>query len=70
MTKLPTMTHNELRRIRDLLDKPQREMADLLGVDTRTYQRWEAGDRSIPGPAVLLIKRIQADHGNFTNMAA
>jgi DNA-binding transcriptional regulator YiaG len=62
MSKLPTMTADEINRIREKLDKKQREMADLLGVDLRTYQRWEANERNIPGPAVLLVRRIVNDH--------
>jgi DNA-binding transcriptional regulator YiaG len=61
MTKLPTMTAEELATIRHRLDSSQREMAELLGVDLRSYQRWEYGERSIPGPAVLLARRIVAD---------
>jgi DNA-binding transcriptional regulator YiaG len=56
MSKLPTMTPDELRAIRAELEVSQREMADKLGVDLRTYQRWEGGERSIPGPAVYLSR--------------
>jgi DNA-binding transcriptional regulator YiaG len=56
---LPQMTAAELRSIREeTLKVSQAAMAELLGVDIRSYQRWEAGDRSIPGPAILLAKRI------------
>jgi DNA-binding transcriptional regulator YiaG len=60
MSKLPTMTPDELRAIRAEMEVSQREFAELLGSDLRTYQRWEGGERSIPGPAVLLARiRLQ-----------
>jgi DNA-binding transcriptional regulator YiaG len=62
MNKLPTMTAEEIIQSRATLDKVQREMAELLGVDLRTYQRWEGNERGIPGPAVLLLRRILTDH--------
>ena len=62
MKKLPTMTAGEMMTIRNRLEKAQREMAEELGVDLRSYQRWEYGERSIPGPAVKLARRILADH--------
>ena len=62
MNKLPKMTAEEIVKARATLDKVQREMAELLGVDLRTYQRWEGNERSIPGPAVLLLHRILDDH--------
>ncbi len=64
MSNLPKMTADEIRSIRDKLGKPQREMAELLGVDLRSYQRWEGSERPMPGPAVLLSRRILRDHEN------
>jgi DNA-binding transcriptional regulator YiaG len=64
MSKLPTMSAEEMAQIRETLKVSQREIALLLGVDLRSYQRWEYGDRKIPGPAVLLSKRILYDHAN------
>jgi DNA-binding transcriptional regulator YiaG len=64
MNALPTMAAAEIDRIRAELKVSQREMAALLGVDLRTYQRWAAGHRKIPGPVVLLVKRIMHDHEN------
>jgi DNA-binding transcriptional regulator YiaG len=66
MSKLPTMSAEEMVQIRDTMKVSQREMADLLGVDLRSYQRWEYGERKVPGPAVLLSKRILLDHVNVT----
>jgi DNA-binding transcriptional regulator YiaG len=62
MSKLPTMTSEEMMTIRNRLEKAQREMAEMLGVDLRSYQRWEYGERTIPGPAILLARRILLDH--------
>ncbi len=62
MSNLPTMTPEEMASIREKLEKPQREMAELLGINLRSYQRWEGGERNIPGPAVLLARRILHDH--------
>ncbi len=64
MSKLPKMTADEIRSIRDKLGKPQREMAELLGVDLRSYQRWEGSERPMRGPAVLLSRLILRDHEN------
>ncbi len=55
------MTAADLRAIREALDVSQAAMAELLGVDIRSYQRWEAGERSIPGPAVLLAQRLKSE---------
>jgi putative transcriptional regulator len=52
------MTPDEMRAIRDALGKTQREMAEIMGVTLRGYQNWEGGERSVPGPAVLLARRI------------
>jgi DNA-binding transcriptional regulator YiaG len=65
MNKLPTLTPTDIDAARVKLGKKQREMAQMLGVDLRTYQRWEYGERPISGPAVLLLQRILADHENL-----
>ncbi len=59
---LPEMKPAELRSIRLTLGKSQTEMADALGVGLRTMQHWELGERKIPGPAVLLARRLLEDH--------
>jgi DNA-binding transcriptional regulator YiaG len=58
---LPTMTADEILAIREALELSQREMGAMLGVGLRSYQRWEYGERDIPGPAVLLARRIAAE---------
>lgn len=36
----------------------QKQLAALIGVVTRTVERWEAGDR-VPSPQVLELLRIK-----------
>ena len=59
MSDLPRMERAELIAIRQALDLTQVDMARLLGVNPRTYRRWEAGDMAIPGPAVLLARLLK-----------
>lgn len=63
---LPAMTAAELRAIRAEMQITQIEFAELLGVDVRTYKRWEGGERNIPGPAVLLARIRLSDHRKIT----
>ena len=53
------------RRIRDLredADKTQREIAQLLNMQTTVYQRYERGERELPLWAAIKL----ADHYNVT----
>jgi DNA-binding transcriptional regulator YiaG len=68
MIKLPKMTPIEMETIRDKLNLSRPQMASRLGVTARTYQRWASGDRTIPGPAVLLAQRILRDHENVNKL--
>ncbi|MCW5615839.1 MAG: helix-turn-helix domain-containing protein [Rhodocyclaceae bacterium] len=53
------MTPDELRAIRNQFGLSQSELAALLKVsDGRTVRRWEAGDRDIPGPAIVLLRLL------------
>ena len=36
----------------------QKQLAELIGVTTRTVERWEAGDR-VPSPQVLELLQIK-----------
>ena len=60
MTKLPTMTPEELRAIRAELGLKQYEAPPLFGVALNTYKRWEQGVHEIPGP-VAILARIYLD---------
>jgi DNA-binding transcriptional regulator YiaG len=62
MTTLPTMTSIELRAIREELGLQQNEAPPLFGVALNTYARWERGERSIPGPAVILARKYRDEH--------
>jgi DNA-binding transcriptional regulator YiaG len=59
---LPHMSAAEIAAMRKRLNKTQAEMAVLFGVDLRTFRRWENGERSIPGPVVILSRYILNDH--------
>jgi DNA-binding transcriptional regulator YiaG len=67
MEKLPTMTPEELRAIREELGLKQYEAPKLFGVALLTYKRWELGDRKIPGPAVILARKYRDDHRKLQN---
>jgi len=53
------MTPTELKEARRKLGLSASKMADALRVsDGRTIRRWEAGDRDIPGPAIVAIEMM------------
>lgn len=53
------MNPDELREIRGKLGLSTAGLAELLKVsDGRTVRRWEAGDREIPGPAIVLLRLL------------
>ena len=54
----PTLTPDEFLQARRTLGLYQAALARALGVIVRTIGRWEHGDRRVPGPAVLLLRRI------------
>lgn len=62
MTKLPTMTPEELRAIREELGLKQYEAPELFGVALTSYKRWELGERKIPGPVVILARKYRDDY--------
>jgi DNA-binding transcriptional regulator YiaG len=62
MSKLPTMTPEELRAIRVEMGDTQAEAANRYGVAPLTYKRWELGTRAIPGTAVKLSRYLLRDH--------
>lgn len=62
MSKLPTMTAEELRAMRTEMGGTQAEAAVRFGVSTVTYKRWEQGVTDIPGPAVLLSRFLLEAH--------
>lgn len=52
------MTHSELKEARLRLGLTQTQMADALATPVRTYQGWEAGRYSIPGPVKIAIRLV------------
>jgi len=46
---------DNLRIIRNKKDISQQEIADFLGVDRRTYVRWESGEADIKSPYIPKI---------------
>lgn len=53
----------DVRTIRDKLDKSQSEFARMIGVTVSTLQNWEQGRRQPQGPArALLIVASQRPH--------
>ena len=51
-----TLTPAEFREARQKLGLSQEQLSQLLQVGSgRTVRRWEAGERDIPGPVVVLM---------------
>jgi DNA-binding transcriptional regulator YiaG len=55
------MTPAEFRAIRLASVMTQAELAAWLRVDLRTIQKWEGGERKIPGPVQLLMEQQKQD---------
>lgn len=55
------MTAEGVRGARAGLGLAQRELAAVLGVHITAVQRWEVGDRAVPGPAARLLLALERD---------
>lgn len=53
------MTPLELREVRESLGLGTPRFGRLLGTEGRTIQRYEAGDRAIPGPVAVLAAALR-----------
>jgi DNA-binding transcriptional regulator YiaG len=54
----------EFRTIRLASGKTQAELAAYLGVSGwRTVQKWEYGERKIPGPVAKLMQQLKEQAG-------
>lgn len=53
------MTKDDFKNIRAKLGLTQQAMADAMYSDLRTVQRWEYGDRDIPGPVIKALELMQ-----------
>lgn len=49
----------EIRKIREILNCSQSIFASVLGVDTKTVQAWETGERSPSSTALRLLELIE-----------
>lgn len=52
-------TPDQIRASREAAGITQREAAGLVCVESRTWQRWESGDRGMP-PGIWKLFRIEA----------
>lgn len=53
------MTHTELKQLRTLLFlSPSEAAREIARVETRTWQRWEKGDRDIPADVVNAMQML------------
>lgn len=52
------MTPKQMRAIREKMDLSQAEFAEKIGVNARTWRRWELGERPIPAPVEHLVRMI------------
>ena len=50
---------NEVKSLRESLNKSQTEFANLLGVSVSTLRNWEQGRRKPMGPAQALLKLVK-----------
>lgn len=56
------MTPDDLKSARRALGLTAEGFASLVSVQGgRTVRRWEAGDRDIPGPVIVLVSAILSD---------
>ena len=55
------MSPAEIRAARTALGLSQTATARLVGVDARTWRRWEAGDWPIPAPAARLLRLLRVE---------
>ena len=58
------MTPQELKQIRIEMSKSQQEMASLLCVNIRTYQRYEVGQLKVP---TWVVRILELKTGKYIN---
>ena len=44
-----------LRQLREEKKLKQSDMAELMGMKTRNYQRWEYGEIDVPGSSLIFL---------------
>lgn len=52
------MTPPEIRTTRESLGLTQAQLARLVGVDARTWRRWECAEREMPEPVARLLRLV------------
>jgi DNA-binding XRE family transcriptional regulator len=50
------MTPHEIRTRRERLGITQSQAAHLVGVDARTWRKWECRERAMPTPVIRLLR--------------
>ena len=56
----PTVTPAELKSARHALGLSAEGLARVVGVESgRTVRRWEAGERDIPGPVIVVMRLLE-----------
>jgi len=61
MVELPSISAEDVRRIRRLLDETQAQFAKRLGVDPVSVARWETGQRRCTGPYAEAVRRLDPE---------
>lgn len=62
------MSPEQLREWRARLGFTQGECARLIGVDHRSWQRWELGERHVPPPVQRLLHLIECQPGALARL--
>ena len=55
---MPPMTRQELKTLREKLGLSVAQAAAQVHVSTRTWERWESGDRHLPETAAHLFSVV------------
>lgn len=55
------MTPEEFAKLQARLGLTNRAMAERLGVDERSVERYRQGTRQIRGPALVLLRQMAAE---------
>ena len=50
------MNAKKLKALREANNLMQKDMADILGVTRKVYEKWEHGDRHLVGATIRLIE--------------
>lgn len=55
------MNKNEVLAIRQRMGATQEQIAELVGVTVRTWQRWETGEVPVPVTVAKLLVRLEGE---------